>query len=147
MGSLIEDSTTSSVLHHMNKRFAAGDPVTEMRALHQRFGLFSEKTSLKDAFNLLNIAPDHPKERTRWFKFLDHDMRNYSPDIDGVNGHDRVVQAYNDNLGSPNPLPVHTKVHLMKDDPRVLVTRGKPVSHSPVEHIVISVPIKPRQPR
>ena len=144
MGQMIQDRTTTSVLHQMNTRFAAGDAITEMGALHKQFGVFAQTASLKDTFNLLDIAPDDAAERMRWFKFLDEELRKYPSDIAGMDGHDRVVKAYQDNLNSANPLPVYTTTHLMDTDNRVLVTQDKPVTHIPVDHIVISIPIRPR---
>ena len=144
MGQMIQDRTTTSVLHQMNTRFAAGDAITEMGALHKQFEVFAQTASLKDTFNLLDIAPDDAAERMRWFKFLDEELRKYPSDIAGMDGHDRVVKAYQDNLNSANPLPVYTTTHLMDTDNRVLVTQDKPVTHIPVDHIVISIPIRPR---
>jgi hypothetical protein len=61
-----------------------------------------------------------------------------------MNGHERVVKAYHDNLTSPKPLPVYTTTHLMSADPRVVVTQDKPIAYIPVDHIVISIPTRPR---
>lgn len=142
MGGMIEDSTTTHVLHQLNTRFAAGDPITEMAALHKQFQVFSPKKELKHTYALLNIVPPDPKERKRWYKFLDH-LKTYPSDMTGVNGHDRVVKAHQDNLESSHPMPVYTQCHSAKDDPRVVVTTGKPVVFVPQDHVVISVPTTP----
>lgn len=144
MGQIIQDNTTTSMLHQMNTRFAAGDAITEMAALHNQFTVFAPTTSLKDTFNLLAIAPDDPSERRRWFHFLDVELRRYPSDIPGMDGHARVVKAYHDNLTSPSPLPVYTTTHLTSADPRVVVTQDKPIAYIPVDHIVISIPTRPR---
>lgn len=142
MGGMIEDSSTTHVLHQLNTRFGAGDPITEMAALHKQFQVFSPTNHLKHTYALLNIAPTDPRERQRWFAFLDH-LKTYPSDMPGVNGHDRVVKAYQDNLESAKPLPVYTTVHAAKDDPKVLVTTDRPVVFIPEDHIVISIPTMP----
>jgi hypothetical protein len=64
-------------------------------------------------------------------------------DLKDVNGHDRLVRAYQENLESSKPLPMCYVHHLAKDDPRVLVSTGKGPLFSVVDHIVTSIPIKP----
>jgi len=143
MGALVEDETTRTNLHRISTRFGAGDAITEMVALQKQFGLFGPTTSLKDTFTLLDIAPDGAAERKRWFSYLDKELKQFPSDIGGMSGHDRMVKAFRDNLESSAPKPMHATGHLMDDDPRVVIRADRPVVYIPVDHIVISFPLKP----
>jgi len=147
MGRFHDDSTTRHVVHKINSRFAAGDAITEMAALHKQFRVFTATNRLKDSSALLGIVPDHPGERKDWGNYLDQVLRTYDSDIAGTNGHDRIVKAYEDNFNRPSPLPVHTTLHPMNNDKRVIVTQGKPDPLAPVDHVVISIPVQPRMQR
>jgi hypothetical protein len=76
------------------------------------------------------------------YAFLDG-LRGYPSDRDGVNGHDRILQAYKENLESATPLPVHHTYHRSADDRRVLVTQGRPVIYEDQDYVVISLPTIP----
>ena len=60
-----------------------------------------------------------------------------------MSGHDRIVKAYQENLESAAPLPVHTTTHRLADDRRILVTRGNPIIYETQEYLTISIPTKP----
>jgi hypothetical protein len=66
-----------------------------------------------------------------------------SSDLEGVNGHDRLVRAYQENLESSRPLPMFYTQHLAQEDPRVLVSEGNGPLFSVADHIITSIPIKP----
>ena len=142
MGADITDTTTADVLFQLNNRFAPCGPLEEMVAIQKEFGVFSERYSLKQAFRVLHIVPDNLTERRFWFVFLEA-LKNYISDQDGVSGHDRIVKAYQENLESAAPLPVHTTTHRLADDRRILVTRGNPIIYETQEYLTISIPTKP----
>jgi len=142
MGGLMKDSTTYDILTQLNKRFEPGDAITEMTALHKEFKIFSPERNLRHSFAVLGIVPHDWNERKRWYNFLEH-LRTYDSDLPDVNGHDRVLKAIEDNLESKDPLPVTIKCHAAEDDPRVVVTQGRPVIFSLQEHVVISIPTTP----
>jgi hypothetical protein len=144
MGRMVSDSATRDVIAQINARFEAGDAIGEMVALQKEFKIFSPKHSLYDSWLLLNIKASDPKERARWKTWAESYMKEKVPsDLKGVNGHDRLVRAYQENLESSRPLPMHYVHHLAKEDPRVLVSTGKGPLFSMVDHIITSVPIKP----
>jgi hypothetical protein len=144
MGALVGDSATGDVIAQINARFEAGDAIREMGALQKEFNIFSPDHSLYDSWLLLNIKASDPRERKRWRDWAeDYMKKKVSSDLEGVNGHDRLVMAYQENLESKRPLPMFYKQHLAKEDPRVLVFKGQGPLYSVVEHIVTSIPIKP----
>lgn len=141
MGAMIKDSTTLDVLVQLNRRFDA-DALGEMVALQKEFDVFSAKHSLRQSFALLGIVPVEWSERKRWYRFLDH-LKTYKSDLSGVDGHDRVVKAFKDNLESTQPLPVSITCHSAADDPRVTVSQGRPVVFSVETHVILSIPTTP----
>jgi len=144
MGGLVGDSATRDVIAQINARFEAGDAILEMVALQKEFKIFSRKHSLYDSWLVLNIKASDPAERARWKDWAENYMKSKVPsDLKGVNGHDRLVRAYQENLESSRPLPMYYRHHLAKDDPRVIVSTGKGPLFSVVDHIVTSIPIKP----
>ena len=94
MGRAISDSTTSEVLVRLNRRFEP-DELREMVVLQKEFKIFSSKHTLRQSFALLGIVPADRSERERWYRFLDK-LYTYKSDLQGVNGHDRVVKALAD---------------------------------------------------
>lgn len=147
MGLLIDDSTSQEMLCQLNVRFEPGDKLEEMVVLQKEFHVFSEAHSLRQSFGLLGIDPGDRLERRRWRKFLDETLEKYTSDIDGMNGHNRIVRALEDDLSSEAPLPVYFICHLMRDDPRVTVTQTTPLIFSLREYVVISIPTRPRRVR
>ena len=143
MGGMLKDTPTNDVMHQLNTRLAPGDEINEVAGVHKEFGVFSKDSSLKKAYRTLHIVPADIKERGRWYKFLDS-LSSYDSDQKGVNGHDRILQAYRENLESKNPLPIYTTTHRMADDKRVLVSSGQPVVHENQDYLVISIPTVPR---
>lgn len=144
MGGLVSDSATRDVIAQINARFEAGDAIKEIAALQKEFKIFSPKHSLYDSWLVLNIKASDPKERARWKYWAEVYMKRKVPsDIKGVNGHDRLVRAFQENLESSRPLPMFYKHHLAKDDPRVLVSTGKGALFSLANHVTMSIPIKP----
>jgi hypothetical protein len=144
MGEMVGDSATRDVIAQINARFEDGEAIREMVALQKEFKIFSPKHSLYDSWLLLNIKAADPEERKNWKKWTEVYMKKHvKSELKGVNGHDRLVRAYQQNLQSSRPLPMFYKHHLAKDDPRVLVFKGKGPLFSVVDHIVTSIPIKP----
>lgn len=144
MGRMVSDSATRDVIAQINARFEAGEAIQEMVALQKEFKIFSPKHSLYDSWLLLNIKASDPRERARWKNWAEVYMKEKVPsDLKDVNGHDRLVRAYQENLELSKPLPMCYVHHLAKDDPRVLVSTGKGPLFSVVDHIVTSIPIKP----
>ena len=142
MGGITDDRTVFEMVHKLNDRFSPGVPIREMATIQKEFGVFSESYSLKQTYRLLHLVPDDFNARKRWFIFLDH-LKTYPSDQDGVNGHDRVVRARQENLECGEPLPIYTTTHLAADDDRVTVSRGRPVPHETQEYLVISMPTVP----
>ena len=60
-----------------------------------------------------------------------------------MNGHDRIIAAYVENLKRTDPLPMFTVCHPAKDDPRVLITTGLPIVFSKEQHVIKSIPVVP----
>jgi hypothetical protein len=144
MGRMVSDSATRDVIAQINARFEAGEAIEEMVALQKEFKIFSPKHSLYDSWLVLNIKAADPRERARWKKWAENYMKKEVPsDLKGVNGHDRLVRAYQENLESSRPLPMYYTHHLAKEDPRVLVSTGNGPLFSVVDHIITSIPIKP----
>ncbi|WP_315753438.1 MULTISPECIES: hypothetical protein [unclassified Bradyrhizobium] len=141
MGMMIKDSTTLDILVQLNRRFEA-EALPEMVELQREFGVFSLLHGLQQSFALLGIVPQDWTERRRWYRFLEH-LRTYPSDLDGVNGHDRVIRAFKDDLESEKPLPVSIVCHSAADDPRVTVTQGRPVVFSLETHVIVSIPTTP----
>jgi hypothetical protein len=141
MGMMIKDSTTLDIIVQLNKRFET-EALPEMVELQREFGVFSLRHSLQQSFALLGIVPADWSERRRWYKFLDH-LRTYPSDLDKVNGHDRVIQAFKDDLEAEKALPVSIVCHAAADDPRVTVSEGRPVIFSVEKHVMVSIPTTP----
>lgn len=141
MGGLIKDSTTLDIIVQLNKRFDA-EALTEMVELQKEFNVFSLERSLQQSFALLGIVPADWSERRRWYKFLDV-LKTYPSDLPKVNGHDRVIRAFKDNLESKKPLPVSIVCHAASDDPRVTSSEGRPVVFSLDTHVIVSIPTTP----
>ncbi len=141
MGVMIKDSTTLDIIVQLNKRFDA-DALPEMVELQREFGVFSLKHGLQQSFALLGIVPADWSERRRWYKFLEF-LKTYPSDIASVNGHDRVIQAFKDDLECEKPLPVSIVCHSAAEDPRVAVSEGRPIVFSLDKHVIISIPTTP----
>ncbi len=141
MGVMIKDSTTLDIIVQLNKRFDA-DALPEMVELQREFGVFSLRHSLQQSFALLGIVPADWSERRRWYKFLEF-LKTYPSDIASVNGHDRVIQAFKDDLECEKPLPVSIVCHSAAEDPRVTVSEGRPIVFSLDKHVIISIPTTP----
>ena len=140
---MVSDSATRDVIAQINARFEAGEAIAEMAALQREFKIFSPEHSLHRSWQLLNIKASDPAERPRWQYWTEHYLRTLPSDLPEVNGHDRLVKAFQENLESANPLPMFYKHHLDREDHRVLVSRGGGALHSTAEHIVMSIPIIP----
>jgi hypothetical protein len=142
MGMAISDTTTADVLSQLCKRFGPGDALREMVTIQKEFHIFSPNYSLKQAFRILHIVPADFKERRFWFKFLD-DLKLYTSDQKDVNGHDRIRQAYQEQLESDSPLPIYMTTHSSTGNQPVLVTRGQPIIYETQEYVIISIPTRP----
>ncbi len=142
MGFMVSNSATRDVIAQINERFEAGEAIEEMVALQREFKIFSPEHSLYDSWLLLNIKASDPPERARWRAWTNY-IRTVPSDLDGVNGHDRLVRAYQENLESSKPLAMHYVQHLAKEDPRVLVFTGRGPLFSVLDHVITSIPIRP----
>jgi len=141
MGAMIKDSTTLEILVLLNKRFDT-ESLPEIVELQKEFEVFSKKHSLRQSFALLGIVPSNWPERKRWYKFLEH-LKTYGSDLTAVDGHDRVVKAYKDGLETDKPIPISIMCHSAADDPRVTVSKGRPVIFTLETHLLISIPTTP----
>ena len=142
MGGITRDDTVAEIQYQMNSRFAPGEPLREMVAIQKEIRIFSENYSLRQAYRLLHIVPHDFRERERWFKYLDL-LKRFPSDQIGVNGHDRIVKARQENLESDVPLPMFIQTHLAADEHRVTVSRGRPIPHDMQDYVVISIPTVP----
>jgi hypothetical protein len=146
MGEFVKrQKTPNEVLHHMNSRFAPGEPLEEMIQIQKELQVFHSKNSLQQAYRLLNVGPLDHAERPGYYRYLER-LKRVPSDQDGVNGHDRIVKARQENLESAAPLPMFNKTHRGSDDKRVTVTRGKPIPHEDQEYLIISTPTIPSKP-
>lgn len=143
MGRMVSDSATRDVIAQINARFEAGEALQEMIALQREFKIFSPEHNLYDSWLLLNIKASDPRERARWKEWADNYAKTIPSDLDGFNGHDRLVRAYQENLKSSKPLPMHYTQHLAGEDPRVRVSTGRGPLFSVLDHVITSVPIIP----
>jgi hypothetical protein len=142
MGEFVKrQQTTGEVLHNINRRFAPGEPLQEMVQIQKEFQVFSSKHSLQQSYRLLNVGPSDYTERPGVNRALER-LKLVPSDVNGVNGHDRIVKARQENLESSQPLPMFNKTHKGTDDKRVIVTRGKPIPHEDQEYMIISIPTK-----
>jgi hypothetical protein len=64
-------------------------------------------------------------------------------DLQGVNGHDRVVKALADAFEAAQPSPVYFIVHQASEDDRIVVTSGRPIIFSLVNYSIVSIPTTP----
>src|SRR5262245_31411169 len=138
MGEAINHSDTLTVLCQLNYRFGAGDAIKEMARLQKEFKVFSADHALADAFLLLGIGPRDRYQNGRWARFLRTTLRRYKSQTRGVNGHDIIVKALQDNLEAKLPLPVFFTVHKYSEHPEILVTVGRPIIFIPEDHLTIS---------
>jgi hypothetical protein len=136
--------TPHECLNSVNRRFASGGALQEMVTIQQEFHVFDPKISLRQAYRLLDIGPSDFTERGYYFEFLDR-LKAVPSDIDGMNGHDRIIKARKENLESNKPLPMYTIVHSVTDNMGVTVTIGSPLPYPREDHVIISVPFIPRQ--
>jgi hypothetical protein len=145
MGDKVSDSATRDVIAQINARFEEGDAIAEMVALHRQFRIFgiSKERSLYDSWLLLGIKASDRPERARWRTWTEETLRGYASDMDGVDGHDRLVRAFQENLESDKPLPMYYKHHRYSENPKVTVSRGMGPAFSSAEHVVMSIPITP----
>ena len=136
--------TPIEVLDRVNRRFAPGRALQEMVTIQREFHVFDPNVSLRQAYRLLDIGPDDFSERDYYFDFLDR-LREVPSDIDGMNGHDRIIKARKDNLESTAPLPMYTRTHSDPGEMRVTVTIDSPLSSPKQNHVIISVPFLTRR--
>jgi hypothetical protein len=143
MGNGLHHYSTHELIAQKNKRFAAGDAIQEMVELQKEFKIFSKDHELYASFTLLNIRPSDSTQVSVWKNWLNY-IKTYPSDRGSVNGHDRWVLAFQENLEDPKPLPMFITVHSRVDDPNVKVYTGKPIIFVPDQHIVVSIPAIPQ---
>ena len=141
MGIMIKDSTTLEIILQLNKRFDK-DSIAEMVALQKEFKIFAAGHDLKQSFAVLGIVPADLSERNRWYKFLDY-LKTYPSDLAKVTGHDRVVKAFKDALAATRVIPLSIICHSAKEDPRVVVSQGRPLIFTTETHVLVSIPTTP----
>jgi hypothetical protein len=141
MGIAINDSTTLDILVQLNKRFEP-EGLTELVALQKEFKVFSAQHGLQSSFALLGIVPRDWSERKRWYHFLEQ-LKTYPSDLANVSGHDRIIKAFMDDLGTKEPLPLSFRCHKAADDPRVTVSTGLPIIFSLDTYVIVSIPTTP----
>jgi hypothetical protein len=139
MGGFNSDRTTGNLVYQLSSRFQRGGPLEEMAVIQKEFKVFSQNYSLQQAFRVLHIVPSDFRERRMWFRYLDY-LKTVPSDQAGVNGHDRIIKAYQENLESRTPLPMYTTTHRAAADDRVLVTQGRPFVYEDQDYIIISHP-------
>jgi hypothetical protein len=133
MGDLINTSVLTDVLRQLEARFAEGDPITEMAAVQKNFRVFDPAKTVKVSFAELGIAGNWPCH-IKWTTYLEK-LSKYGSDR-GMNGEERLIAAYRENLESSAPLPMTTITHDAEEDPRVTVSVRDTL-------IVISMPVCP----
>ena len=139
MGALVAEQMVPSIQTELNLRFAPGDPIAEMGALHREFGLYSGSHDLASLASLLNIGPPDPDEQAGWIQFLNY-LSEIGSDVQGVNAHDRIIMAIRENLESEEPHPVFFTWHPASQSGRLMVTLDPAFSFSSTEYLTISVP-------
>ncbi len=141
MGGFLPDHHVPRHLDRLNQRFAPGDGIKEMTALHKQFDLFSGRHSLKDAFSVLNIGSlESWPLRRGWFKYLEY-LETCPSDKKGQNAHDRLLAVLHENLSSRHHLPVHFTTHPSSQNKGLLVKRKhRPLHYSTEDYLTISLP-------
>jgi hypothetical protein len=146
VGNGMSSGCTAELIAQKNKRFGAGDPISEMVGLQQEFKIFSLEHDLYTSFTLLDIRPSNPAEAPIWRDWLNF-IRRYPSDRENVNGHDRWILAYKENLETQpaaGVLPMFITVHSRDADPRVRVNTDRPMIYVPGNHVIVSIPAIPR---
>jgi hypothetical protein len=137
---LLKDSTALELLSQHNRRFGAGPAIDEMIELQREFEIFAPRRSLRNSYDLIGIRPTDHGERRRWYIALEQRLRSYDSERPNLNGYDRLILAYVENFNDAKPLPIFMQCHAAKDDPRLLVSKGRPVIFIPEDYLIISVP-------
>jgi hypothetical protein len=138
----IRPTTRQEVMHKLNVRFEPGEALEEMVAIQKDYQVFHPTCSLHKAYRLLDLGPRDFAERRLYFDYLDR-LKNVTSDIEGMNAHDRIAKARQDNLESSSPLPMFTQMHENPDEKGVTVTIGRPFQHPDQDHVIISHPMIP----
>ena len=142
MGPGLIRSAITEVLFALNARFAPGAALQEMVTVQKEFQPFCSKYSLRQSHRLLHLVPSDHADRVRYYGFLDR-LKRVPSDIAGMNGHDRIVKARQDNLESKSPLPIHTTTHPAAVENRVMVTQGQASAFDGEVYMIISTPVVP----
>jgi hypothetical protein len=132
-------NTPGEVLHRINTRYAPGHALGEMVAIQKDYRIFHPKASLRQIVRLLGVGPENFAERRHLYRHLDG-LKKVPSDIDGMNGHDRILKARQDNLESDTPLPMYTRFHFDPSETRVTVEIGRPIPTIQQDYIIISEP-------
>jgi hypothetical protein len=140
MGALVAHEMVPSIQNEVNLRFAPGDPILEMKALHREFGLFSGKHELASVASVLNIRPRHEKEQEGWIAFLRY-LKKLKSDVPGTNAHKRIIMAVRDELEAEKSRPIFFTWHPASVNNSLMVTAEPAFSFSSTKYLVISVPI------
>ena len=139
MGGFMPEKFVPPMQTEINLRFAQGDPLDEMVALHNEFGLYSGEHNLASLAALLGIRPRDSKEQMGWTGFLDY-LKDINSDVPNVNAHDRIIVAIRENLEAEVPNPIFFTWHPASVSGRLMVTLEPAFSFSATTYLIISVP-------
>lgn len=140
MGALVEIQSVPDVQNELNQRFAEGDALREIAALHKEFEIFAAGRDLVSIVQLLGLEPRDTTQRKGWFAFLDG-LKTIKSDMAGVTAHDRVIMAIKEDLERGAPLPVFFTWHPSDVSTALAVTEEPAYFFADAIYMVISCPI------
>jgi len=140
MGALVAVQAVPDVQNELNQRFAPGDALVEIVALHKEFGIFSGDHDLRSIAQLLGLEPRDTTQREGWFKFLDG-LKTIKSDTKRMSAHDRVIMAIKGDLERAKPLPIFFTWHPSDESTALIVTEAPAFIFSKTKFLVISGPI------
>lgn len=159
MGAIMkeDDCYIGGLLELMNLRFGIAElfdeslgGIKEMAVLQKEFNIFQEGRALSACFGLLNLGGFwNARTKQRWFQLIDA-LSSSASKGEKLNDHDRLMNIFIDNLNNPSPLPMYFEAHDAggQRGPALYVTEQ---DHGPFyitsRHILVSIPMKPRQQR
>jgi hypothetical protein len=140
MGALVAIQAVPDVQNELNQRFAPGDALKEIAALHKEFKIFTGDHDLKSIVQLLNLEPRDTTQREGWFKFLDG-LKTMKSDTKGMSAHDRAIMAIKEDLERGKPLPIFFTWHPSDESTALIVTEEPAFFFSKTKFLIISGPI------
>ncbi len=140
MGALVAIESVPDVQNELNQRFAAGDALREIAALHKEFAIFAAGRDLRSIVQLLGLDPRDTTQRKGWFTFLDG-LKTLRSDMPSVTAHDRVIGAIKENLERAEPLPIFFTWHPSDVSTSLAVIEEPAYFFADAIYLVISCPI------